>query len=187
MPAAAPALLPYREDGIVKYVPASTATPHVSSYDSDAEPLISSPSDLDPEDLQRFTATGRPMPTFKQSPLANLDMYSVPQLLPVRYTDDSIIPAIIVDVIPKVINMEENSGKKRFFFKFKPVLKDKITKVIYMPRRDYQKWFARGLGGEYIGTEPYRQWTEEELEEQFGKYRPVVEKKSMRLRTGGIF
>ena len=56
-----------------------------------------------------------------------------------------------------------------------------------MPRRDYQKWFARGLGGENIGTDPYRQWTEEELEEQFGKYRPVVEKKSMGLRTGGIF
>ena len=114
MPAATPTLLPYREDGIVKYAPASTAAPHISSYDSDAEPLISSPSDLNPEDLQCFTATGRPMPAFKQSPLANLDMYSVPQLLPVRYTDDSIIPAIIVDVIPKVINVEASSGKYVF-------------------------------------------------------------------------
>jgi hypothetical protein len=46
-----------------------------------------------------------------------------------------------------------------------------------MPRREYQKFFARDLKGEYIGTEPHRQWKEEELEEMYGKYKPEKIKK----------
>jgi hypothetical protein len=39
-----------------------------------------------------------------------------------------------------------------------------------MPRGEYLKYFARA-DGVYSGTEPERQWTEEELEEKYGKYK----------------
>lgn len=110
-------------------------------------------------------------------------MFSLPQLLPKRYTDDSIIPAIVVDVLPaKKAEMSlEEEGKKRrpsFLGKLKGTKKKDegkpITKVVYMPRREYLKYFARGLKGEYTGSEPYKQWTEEELEETFKQYKPVT-------------
>ena len=101
-------LIPYRDStGAVKYCPAPSpfiVNPRIAS-DSDHAPLIASSiaeQQLDDEAIQNFTATGRPMPTFKASGLSSLsgNMYSVPQLLPTRYTDESIIPAIVVDVIP---------------------------------------------------------------------------------------
>jgi hypothetical protein len=52
-----------------------------------------------------------------------------------------------------------------------------ITKIVYMPRRDYLKYFAKDENGAYIGSELYKKWTEEELEEEFAKYRPQVGKK----------
>lgn len=39
-----------------------------------------------------------------------------------------------------------------------------------MPRREYKKYFAKDKEGRYIGTEPQRQWTEEELDDEFGQY-----------------
>jgi hypothetical protein len=39
-----------------------------------------------------------------------------------------------------------------------------------MPRREYKRFFAKDKDGNYIGTEPQREWTEEELEEEFGQY-----------------
>lgn len=112
-------------------------------------------------------------------------MYSVPQHLPKRYTDDSIIPAIVVDVIPaKRAEMAVEEGRRRrssFLGRLKGEKKKDdgrpITKVVYMPRRDYLKHFARGVKGEYVGTEPYKQWTEEELDGAFRQYKPVVEAK----------
>ena len=112
-------------------------------------------------------------------------MHSLPQLLPRRYTDDSIIPAIVVDVIPsqKTIEEEERkSAKKRSFMRKlkgepRTATAKGLTKVVYMPRREYLKWFARDLEGKYVGTEPYKVWGEDELEEAFAQYKPVVEKK----------
>jgi hypothetical protein len=46
-----------------------------------------------------------------------------------------------------------------------------------MPRRDYLKYFAKDEDGAYIGSEPYKKRTEEELKEEFAKYRPQVGKK----------
>jgi len=45
---------------------------HLHSYDEDDEPLISAEnpySDLDEDAMMRFTATGRPAPVFKSSPI----------------------------------------------------------------------------------------------------------------------
>jgi len=108
-------------------------------------------------------------------------MYTMPQLLPKRYTDDSIIPAIITDVIPSQKSPEtstkpEKKGGLALLNKFKGSSKkeekDKMMKVVYMPRREYQKWFARDEKGNYVGSEEHRRWTEEELEAEFAKYKP---------------
>lgn len=71
-------------------------------YDSDCEPLIvdtEAESALDDDAVMRFTATGRPMPTYKPSALESLgyNMFTAPPLqhLPQRYTDESIIPVIV--------------------------------------------------------------------------------------------
>lgn len=130
-------------------------------------------------------------------------MYTVPQLLPQRYTDDSIIPAIIVDVIPSPSLHPPKARRASLLSKFKPSLKGHhentnedrrrsegeidgggngkeqkgIMKVAFMPRREYLKFFARGLEGEYIGSEPYRRWSEEELEREYGRYKPESMKK----------
>lgn len=44
------------------------------------------------------------------------------------------------------------------------------TQVVWMPRGEYKKHFAKDNSGRYIGTEPQREWTEEELEDEFGQY-----------------
>jgi hypothetical protein len=43
--------------------------------------------------------------------------YSMPQLLPKRYTDDSIIPAIVTDVVSNEKLVEEEGTKKKGEFK----------------------------------------------------------------------
>lgn len=40
-----------------------------------------------------------------------------------------------------------------------------------MPRGEYLKYFAKDEAGTYVGTEPKRDWTAEELDERFGRYR----------------
>jgi hypothetical protein len=196
-------LLPYRDTNnqTVAYAPAPGATNLGSlnaslEYDSDFEPLIPSSLTvasevLDEDSIMRFTATGRPMPVFQAQKLGDMsgNMLSIPQLLPRRYTDVSIIPAIVVNVIPSAKTIQEREAKKGRRGSFMSKLKGEVvikedgkglTKVIYMPRRDYLKWFARDLEGKYIGSEEYRQWGEEELEETFGKYKPVPMKKGYR-------
>lgn len=183
-PTKPPVLLPYRADDnkTILYAPAPPSLqPANKPYDSDGEPLIASQASEDNEEaLMSFTATGRPIPAFKASALQSMsgDMYSLPQLLPKQYTDDSIIPAIVTNVIPE----EKPEGEKKRRGSFIKMLKGEgkkkegMVKVVYMPRREYKKWFARDLTGEYIGSEPYRQWGEAELEETFGKYKPAAKK-----------
>jgi hypothetical protein len=182
-------MLAYRGDDnrTIQYVPVPTST-----YDSDGEPLIT--PQVDEEALMNFTATGRPIPGFKQNALQSMggDMFSLPQLLPKQYTDESIIPAIVTNVIasPSEEKKEEGSKERRKSFgsgfmqklKGSPDGKKKeggngFVKVVFMPRREYKKFFARGLEAEYIGSEPERRWTETELDEMFGMYRPVKEEK----------
>jgi len=131
-------------------------------------------------------------------------MYAAPSFLSAPLSEDSIIPAIVVDVIPterryssgsdsshdsdvkrsksktglvsRLVKKKKNNGNNGEEEK-----KKRLTKVIYMPRGEYLKHFARGQGGEYVGTEPHRRWTEEELEKTFGKFTPPVK------RHNGLF
>jgi hypothetical protein len=50
--------------------------------------------------------------------------------------------------------------------------KEGKLRVIYMPRREYLKYFAKDDDGNYVGTEPQRSWTDEELDEMFAQYVP---------------
>lgn len=42
-----------------------------------------------------------------------------------------------------------------------------------MPRNAYFKHFARNEADEYVGTEPERLWNDDDLEEEFGRYRDL--------------
>ena len=96
-----PTMLPYLENGVIKYAPTEggLSYPRLTGND-DYEPLIANTiygdkEGYDPDAIQRFTATGRPMPVFKPNVCVNRSLYCAPQLLPVRYTDDSIIPVVV--------------------------------------------------------------------------------------------
>jgi hypothetical protein len=124
-----------------------------------------------------FTATGRPMQVNKPSGLANMPggigfTPEAPQFLPVKFNDDDIIPVpvLVANSEPKV---EERKG---FMGKMKGLVsgKDKEGKlrVVYMPRREYLKYFAKDDDNNYVGTEPQKSWTDEELDKMFAKYVP---------------
>lgn len=42
-----------------------------------------------------------------------------------------------------------------------------------MPRKDYKSWFARDREGKYVGSEPEREWTVEDLEREFGAFQEM--------------
>jgi hypothetical protein len=48
----------------------------------------------------------------------------------------------------------------------------RIILPVYMPRRDYLKYFAKGDDGNYVGTEPQKSYTDQELDEMFAQYVP---------------
>ncbi|RAL62756.1 hypothetical protein DID88_004598 [Monilinia fructigena] len=178
MMTSAPMLLYYRypADLAVPYQRYNSAAyPSVSLYDSDNEPLLPHPHRLSV--LSTSPCTTR---TYSEHPTS----------------EDSIIPVIVIDVIPadrryssasdgshdnETIGQKSRTGlvsrlvKKTKKDKVKSPVDEKdnkLTKVVYMPRREYLKYFARGPSGEYVGTEPHRRWMEEELERAFGKFRP---------------
>lgn len=49
---------------------------------------------------------------------------------------------------------------------------DRYT-AMKMPRKDYKKHFARDRDGNYAGTEPEREWTQEQLDADFGPYQDM--------------
>lgn len=53
-----------------------------------------------------------------------------------------------------------------------PNTEDKY-KAVKMPRREYKRHFAHDKYGNYIGTEPERQWDEVDVMREFGAYRDV--------------
>ena len=108
----------------------------------------------------------------------SLDMFAAPQFLPKQYTDESIIPAIVVNVIPSQKSIEQKKRRKSItnILRGEKSQKDAgkgITKIVFMPRGEYLKHFAKDEKANYIGTVPQRQWTEDELDEKYGHYRPI--------------
>lgn len=42
-----------------------------------------------------------------------------------------------------------------------------------MPRKDYKKYFMRDKDGGYAGSEPEKEWTEADLQREFGQYQDM--------------
>lgn len=139
--------IPYRENGEVKY--------------------------MRKDDIEGCNPAGGEFVHTKPSGWGNLPstfLASAPQLLQERYTDDSIIPVIVTNVvtIASTTRPRKQSLVNKIFKGDNDSLRN--TKAVWMPRRDYVKWFARDKDGNYIGTESERAWTEEELDEAFRRY-----------------
>ena len=110
------------------------------------------------ESMQRFTATGRPFkaadPTkegWSMNSMAVADSYGAAQgnLLPVKYTDDSLIPVPVLkpDQMGKAL-----PERKRSFFSRRKSRDDSFT-IKHLPRGEYLKHYAKDDNGMYIGTE----------------------------------
>ncbi|KAG9240543.1 hypothetical protein BJ878DRAFT_525578 [Calycina marina] len=111
------------------------------------------------------------------------------------YTDDSITSVVVTNVIPSIKPLSPNVGETKskvakiqnIFNKGKGEKETgdgRVTKVVFMPRVDFKEWFAKDDNGVYVETEPNREWTEEELDEEFGAYRPA--KPEQGINTGSI-
>lgn len=46
-------------------------------------------------------------------------------------------------------------------------------KAVKMPRGDYARYFRHDARGHYVGTEPEREWDEEEIMEKYGQYQDL--------------
>jgi hypothetical protein len=52
-----------------------------------------------------------------------------------------------------------------------------------MPRSECERFFARDKTGCYIGTEEQRTWTEQELEDRYGKYKAALPAAPMKYQS----
>ena len=95
-----------------------------------------------------------------------------PQFLPVKFHDLDVIPVPVL-VAKSEAKEEEKHG---FMDKVKGLIsgkeKEGKLRVVYMPRSDYLKYFAKDDDGNYVGTEPQKSYTDEELDEMFARYVP---------------
>lgn len=115
-------------------------------------------------DMQRFTAAGRPKPNFDPS-ISNTDfgMFTgggTPNLLPFRFTDDSIInvPIPLEDLEDEPEEQAPGTERRsswmgRIGRKMAGKEKQKIRNV-KMTRGEYLKYWAKDEHGNYVGTEP---------------------------------
>lgn len=46
-------------------------------------------------------------------------------------------------------------------------------KAVKMPRGEYARFFKHDAQGNYVGTEPEREWAEEEIMEKYGQYQAL--------------
>ena len=51
--------------------------------------------------------------------------------------------------------------------------KEERYKAVKMPRRDYKRYFRRDKDGGYAGTEPERDWDEDDISKEFGIYQDL--------------
>ena len=56
-------------------------------------------------------------------------------------------------------------------------------KIVLMPRSECERFFARDEKGSYIGTEEQRTWTEQELEDRYGKYKTALPRAPLKYQS----
>jgi hypothetical protein len=57
-------------------------------------------------------------------------------------------------------------------------------KAVKMPRGDYVRYFRHDAQGHYVGTEPEREWGEEEILEKYGQYQDLPLRSILGRTTG---
>ena len=118
--------------------------------------------DLDSDAMQRFTATGRPFNPPTKSDKHGWAMNSVAQgehilsgpanLLPQRYTDDSLISVPVMR--PEDIDKPAESTKpKKSLFSSRRKSENTNFVIKKIPRGEYLKHYAKDEGNKYVGTE----------------------------------
>lgn len=90
---------PIDHDALVNNLTEPTDPPEI-----DDQPLVPAAT-LSGDDLQHFTATGRPITAV--SPSSRHDLLT-PYLLPLRYTDETIMPVVVKGVIPSPARHNES-------------------------------------------------------------------------------
>ncbi|KAI9753452.1 MAG: hypothetical protein M1835_000991 [Candelina submexicana] len=113
--------------------------------------------------MQRFTATGRPMPNYNPSALAS-GFYGpfggeAVQHLPSKFTDDSIIHVPIPVDESSTSEIQQKERKQSWVRKIGDGIRGKKTgqgkfRMVKMTRGEYLKYWAKDEEGRYIGTEP---------------------------------
>ncbi|KAI9780801.1 MAG: hypothetical protein M1816_002673 [Peltula sp. TS41687] len=123
---------------------------------SDASTLVPVKED----EMQRFTATGRPLTKHHNSGVANPSTFipEAPPALPWKFTDSSMISVPIPVLAREDGPTEEENATGGLGSKLKQAIKGKKAapkmRVVKMTRAEYLKYWARDEQGNYIGTEP---------------------------------
>lgn len=114
--------------------------------------------------MDKFTATGRPFkePSERDKAAGAFDMVAVgdggggfgatgpANILPVRYTDESLIS---VPVLPPGQIGRAPEEKKKHFWSSRRSSRNSDFIIKEIPRGDYLKYYAKDDDGAYIGTE----------------------------------
>jgi hypothetical protein len=115
--------------------------------------------------MERFTATGRPLKeqtdgekaAFAYGMVASGEVGGsagvAPNFLPVKFTDESLIPVAVIppDQVGKNVGPEES--KKKRFWQSRRASRNSDFIIKQIPRGEYLKYYAKDDDGVYIGTE----------------------------------
>ena len=112
------------------------------------------------DELQRFTATGRPY----KAPNATKEGYAMnaisgtesfgaapANLLPVKFTDESLIPVPVLRA--EDVGKAEPQKTKKSFWSSRRKSQNASFTMKHIPRGEYLKHYAKDDNGAYIGTE----------------------------------
>ncbi|SMQ53316.1 unnamed protein product [Zymoseptoria tritici ST99CH_1A5] len=118
----------------------------------------------------RTYGMGSPVIDRANVPLSDDDIIIVTVKLTNRFRKNSITGAEDLPGRP-----QKRSFLRRLSTRVAPSLdhsaeKEERYKAVKMPRGEYKKRFIKNADGKYVGTEPEKEWDEEELEREYGQY-----------------
>ena len=110
------------------------------------------------DDMQRFSATGRPYKTpatdgLAMNALAGAETWGAApaNTLPIRFHDDSLISVPVLR--PEDVGKVEAEKPKKSFFTSRRKSSNANFTIKQVPRRDYLKHYAKDDDGKYCGSE----------------------------------
>ncbi|RFU32185.1 hypothetical protein B7463_g4172, partial [Scytalidium lignicola] len=154
--------------------------PHPISFDpTEHGPLIQVRGDTDTESIApllnetRETTYREPLPSpYNSIPRPAIRIYSWKEQ---DILDDNTIVIISVPIVPlnKPPETAQRQGRRRSIIgKLKS--NPRKLKIVILPLSECKKHFARDSEGVYRGTMPEREWTAEELDARYSKYKALL-------------